>query len=202
MPGLKNLPLKSLYDFCGFKPNLSFVSREAIHIDLDKTTDTGQCPSCNKKQRWTEQIYERCIRDLDIAGKHCYLHFVQYKIRCPCSYRGIERLSFVDKYSRYSVAFEEYVAKLCEVMSIKEVSEIAGIDWRAIKQIDKKYLAKNKVGLEYTTPKKIGVDEVAHQKGHKYLTIVRDVDEHKVIWIGEKRKKEVKNECLFSLRND
>lgn len=184
------LPLKSLYDFRGFKPNFSFVSRKEIHIDLNRTSNTGQCPVCHRKQEWVELAYDRDIRDLDVAGKQCYLHFVQYKIRCFCGYRGIEELSFVDKYSRYSVAFEEYVARLCNTMSIKDVSEITSIDWRAVKQIDKKYLAKNKIGIEYANPVGIGVDEVAYQKGHKYLTIVRDIGLRRVIWIGENRKKE------------
>lgn len=184
------LPLKSLYDFCGFKPNLSVVSKQEIHVDLERTTTTGECPVCGKKLRWVEQAYQRCIRDSDVSGKQCFLHFLQYKIRCPCGYRGIEQLDFVDKYSRYSDTFEEYVARLCGLMSIKEVSGLTGVNWKAVKQIDKKYLAKNKIGLEYASPTRIGVDEVSYQKGHKYLTVVRDVDMRRVIWVGEKRKKE------------
>jgi len=185
------LPLKSLYDFRGFKPNFSVVSKREIHVDLERTTTTGQCPVCKKKLRWVEQAYSRCIRDLDISGRRCYLHFAQYKIQCPCSYRGIEQLDFVDKYSRYSNAFEEYIAQLCGKMCLTDVSEITGVSWRAVKQIDKKYLAKNLVGLEHSAPTRIGVDEVAHQKGHKYLTVVRDIDKHRVVWVGEGRKKEV-----------
>ncbi len=190
--GYRNLlPLKSLYDFCGFKPNFSVLSKEEIHIDLERTTTTGQCPVCGKKFRWVEQAYARCIRDLDIRNKHCHLHFVQYKIRCPCGYRGIEHLDFVDKYSRYSNALEEYIAQLCGVMSLSDVSKTTGMPWKAVKDIDKKYLAKNKVGLEHAFPTKIGVDEVAYQKGHKYLTVVRDIDAHRVIWVEKERKKEV-----------
>lgn len=185
------LPLKSLYNFRGFKPNFSVLSRQEIHIDLERTTITGQCPVCGKKLRWVEQAYRRCIRDLDISGKRCYLHFLQYKIRCPCGYRGIEHLDFVYKYSRYSSAFESYIARLCSMMSLTDVSGITGVPWKAVKSIDKKHLTKNKIGLEYFAPTRIGVDEVAHQKGHKYLTVVRDIDKHRVVWIGEGRKKEV-----------
>src|SRR3989338_8373537 len=184
------LPLKSLYDFCGFKPNLSVVSKQEIHADLERTTTTGQCLVCGKKLRWVEQAYQRCIRDLDVSGRHCFLHFPQYKIQCPCGYRVIEQLDFVDKYSRYSIAFEEFVARLCGLMSVKDAAGLMGVNWKAVKQVDKKYLAKNKIGLEYAIPTRIGVDEVSYQKGHKYLTVVRDVDKRRVIWVGEKRKKE------------
>lgn len=156
-------------------------------------------PCLWKKLRWVEQAYPRCVRDLDVAGKQCYLHFVQFKIRCSCGYRGVERLEFADKYSHYSNAFEEFVARLCDIMSLTDASKITFIPWRAVKQIDKKYLAKYKIGLEFSAPTRIGVDEVAHQKGHKYLTVVRDIDEHRVIWVGEGRKKEVLNSFFKEL---
>ena len=70
------------------------------------------------------------------------------------------------------------------------MSGLTRMNWKAVKQIDKKYLAKNKIGLGYANPTRIGVDEVSYQKGHKYLTVVRDVDKRRVIWVGEKRKKE------------
>jgi transposase len=47
--------------------------------------------------------------------------------------------------------------------------------------------------LKLRNPGKIGVDEIAYQKGHKYLTVVRDLDKGIVIWVHEGRKKETLN---------
>lgn len=44
--------------------------------------------------------------------------------------------------------------------------------------------------MAQANPVRIGVDEVAYQKGHNYLTIVRDIDLGKVIWVGFNRTKE------------
>jgi len=52
--------------------------------------------------------------------------------------------------------------------------------------------------LRNIKPVRIGVDEIAHEKGHKYLTIVRDLDAG-VIWVGEKRKKETLNQFFNEL---
>jgi len=37
--------------------------------------------------------------------------------------------------------------------------------------------------------KAIGVDEIAWQRGHRYLTLVYQIDEHckRLLWVGEKR---------------
>jgi len=75
-------------------------------------------------------------------------------------------------------------------MTLSDVSTITGLDWKTVKDIDKYYIKKRLVGLESLTPRRLGVDEVAYEKGHKYLTVVRDLDLNSVIWIGMNRKKE------------
>jgi transposase len=75
-------------------------------------------------------------------------------------------------------------------MTIKDVSTIVHLNWKTIKDIDKHYIGKQMEKLKNLNPKRIGVDEIAYEKGHKYLTIVRDLDINAVIWVGRKRKKE------------
>jgi len=119
-----------------------------------------------------------------------WITFHQFKIVCYCGYRGIEQLDFVDKYSFLTKAFEQYVALLCEKMSLKDVASLVRIDWKTAKHIDKKNLRKLIVPLSQLSPEAIGVDEIAYEKGHNYLTVVRDIITGAVIWIGIGRRKE------------
>jgi len=64
---------------------------------------------------------------------------------------------------------------------LKDVAEVLGIDWKAAKRIDKKYLNKLVTDLKSINPNKLGVDEISYRKGHKYLTVVRDLSLGKVI---------------------
>jgi transposase len=75
-------------------------------------------------------------------------------------------------------------------MTIKDVSEEIRIGWETAKNIDKENAKKYVVGLSEISPCRIGIDEIACEKGHKYLTVVRDVDLEKVIWVGKNRQKE------------
>lgn len=75
-------------------------------------------------------------------------------------------------------------------MTIKDTSEVVHLNWKTIKDIDKFYIRKQIENLKNINSKRIGIDEVAYHKGHKYLTVVRDLDLNAVIWIGIKRKKE------------
>ena len=82
------------------------------------------------------------------------------------------------------------MSKLCQLMSLRDVARVAEIDWKTDKRIDKKYLSRLVTGLESISPTKLGVDEIAYHKGHKYLTVVRDLTLGRVIWVGMGRKKE------------
>lgn len=75
-------------------------------------------------------------------------------------------------------------------MSIKDTAQLCRLNWKTVKNIDKKHLQKLVVPLSELNPRGIGVDEIAYEKGHRYLTIVRDLDLKRVIWIGNGRRKE------------
>lgn len=190
--------VEELYFYRGFKLCGINLVQKQIKIYLQRRRKTGACPKCATNCRKVEELYEREVRDLDFAGTPVFVIFTEVKINCRCGYRGVERLDFVDKYSSYTIRFEEYVAQLCEKMSLTDVCRMCNIAWRRAKAIDKKYLLKQVVDLSQIFPIRIGVDEVAYEKGHKYLTIVRDLDLGKVIWIGLTRKKESLDE-FFAL---
>lgn len=181
---LKILVCFAGYILCG----ISYESGDVV-VRLKKKRTTGDCPKCERRCSVIEN-YTRRIRDLDVWGKTCYIELETYHIKCKCGYYGIEKLDFLDKYSRYTKRFTEYVAMLCNGCTITKASEVAKIDWKTAKAIDKLQLKGLIKDLKKIKLKGIGVDEVACKKGHKYFTIVRDI-EGGVIWIGDGRKKEV-----------
>jgi transposase len=191
--------LKSVYDFNGFRIANLFLTEKELRIYLEKTHKTGVCPSCKKHCRYVEATYERTIRDLDFVTRKTEVTFQEYKITCICGYRGLELLDLVDKYSFYTKRFEEYTAAICEKTTVKDAAEICRIDWKTAKNIDKKALSKLKIDLAGLSPTAIGVDEVAYEKGHKYLTIVRELEGNRVIWIGIGRKKETLDTFFLEL---
>jgi transposase len=181
---------RKLFGFKGYKVHDVEGDEHRIIVFLENTRKTGDCPACGKRRSDIESTYNRTIRDLDIGMKKCFIVFWERKIRCTCSYRGIEKLDFVDRYSLYSKRFEDYVSRLCQLMSLVDVARVAEIGWKTAKHIDKKYLGRLVIGLESVSPTKIGVDEIAYCKGHNYLTVVRDLLLGRVIWVGIGRRKD------------
>jgi len=179
---------RGLYTFLGFVYNSIANNIDMIAVGLRKTRTTARCPRCGHRWPLTNENYPRFVRDLDIGTKRSYISFIENKILCTCGFRGYEKVDFVRPYSHCTIRFEEYIYRLCEKMTLSDISEITGLNWKTIKEIDIYYTKQRIESLHNLDPTRIGIDEVAYEKGHKYLTVVRDLDLNKVIWVGLERK--------------
>ena len=189
---------KQIFCFVGYIICGISVNTEKAVVTLKRTDEKCECPKCKRRCSIIE-VYTRTIRDMDISGRRCYIILETCHVKCSCGYYGIEKLDFLDKYARYTKRFVEYVAMLCQKMSLKDVAEIAGINWKTAKRIDKEELQKLVKNLKNANPKRIGVDEIAYEKGHKYITVVRDLDSERVIWVKEGRAKEDLDQFFIEL---
>ena len=185
---------RDLYVFRGFKYNQLIINEDVVHVFLKRTRKTVTCPKCGKRNKLSGEQYKRTLRDLDLANKKCFITYFEEKLNCKCGFRGYERLNFVRPYSHCTIRFEQSVYKLCEKMTIKDASEIADLNWKTVKDIDIFYISQQLEKIENLQPIRIGIDEIAYEKGHKYLTTIRDLDLNSVIWVGLNRKKETLDE--------
>ncbi len=193
-----SMVFRKMYNFRGFKINGMFTIGEELIVVLDHSRKRPVCPRCGRSVKQVEEEHVRVIRDLDVSGLRCYLQYPVCKVNCRCGHRGFEKIDFCREYSRCTIRFEEWVAGFCPHMSIKEVSTVVMLDWKTVKDIDKDCMRRQIIGLSDYQPRVLGVDEVAYAKGHHYLTVVRDLDENRVVWVGVGRK-EVTLDLFFAI---
>ena len=106
------------------------------------TTPLGfACSGCGQMSFWSWDCREARIRDLSVFEFKTYLVLDKHRANCPACGVKIEKLEFVDLYSRCTTRFEELVARLCRIASLKQVAELLDLNWKTV-AIDKKYLEK------------------------------------------------------------
>ena len=160
--------LKELYKFEGFSFEDIFKEENRMIIKQKKKGKTGTCPVCKKKRRKVIEVRERTIRDENISRKKCFILLKTYRILCKGCYRGMEKLDFILPGERFTERFAKHIYELCEKMTLKDAAKECMINWRTAKRIDKKKLKEKFKDLKGIAPKRIGVDEIAQEKGHKY----------------------------------
>jgi len=142
-------------------PRTNFVSAECwsgfTEIYLTHDLLDLRCSSCGRGHLPYHSLYrEQRYRDLPILGLVTYLVIDKYRVNCPNCGVKVEEFDFADTYSRHTKRFEAEVATLCRSMNLKEVATYFSLDWKTVKEIDKKYLQ-----IEFAMPKIYGVDPIS-----------------------------------------
>lgn len=70
-------------------------------------------------------------------------------------------------------------------MTIKDVAAHLGVSWDVIKNIQKCNLNRRFARPKLGKLKRIAIDEICIGKGHKYLTIVLDLESGAVVFVGD-----------------
>jgi len=141
-----------------------------------------RCPEC-RVTVGEGQVYRwRVLRDLDIGRRHIELRVRTYRIWCRTCGRPEVPCTLARQYARCTKRFEAHLFRLTRDSTVKAVATRMDIDWRTVKDAEVRYIRGllRKRNLDGIT--RIGIDEVSYEKGHKYLTLVTDLDGHRVIY--------------------
>jgi len=71
---------------------------------------------------------------------------------------------------------------------VKSAAALLRITWDEAWGLMARAVIRGRAAKAHAVPQYIGVDEKALAKGHQYMTLVSDLDEAKVEYIGEERE--------------
>jgi transposase len=92
---------------------------------------------------------------------------------------------FADPRRTYTRAFERYALELSRCMTILDVARHLGVSWDVVKDIQKRDLSRRYSRPKLKRLRRIAIDEIAVGKGHRYLTVVLDLESGAVVFVGD-----------------
>jgi len=168
------------------------ISVKAKMAQVDIVPDKRFHPRCYQCRSPSLKIHsqeERVIRDLNFASTWVWLHCQYRKVFCPSCKRILtEDLELFTPYQRVTKRLACYIYQLCKVLTVKEVADHLGLNWKTVRKIDKQFLEEEYGKTDYQGLRILAVDEIAIRKGHRYLTIVLDYLSGRVVWVGKHRR--------------
>ena len=170
--------------------NLTLV----LTITSKKSRDEGlTCRECAKTGVVPRKGEWRRIRCHDVGRMRCYVEVEVRRMRCPeCRKLFKEKLPFVTSLkARVTRAFEWLIVNERETASITDVAKKLGIDWRTVKDAEKRVLE-----AEYKTISLKGVTRI----GIEYITVVRDIDTGRVLNVSRGKGEAALKEFAYRLR--
>jgi transposase len=132
----------------------------------------------------------RKVRDLPIFEHPVELEVPRLRVACGRCGPKVELLEWLEPYARVTTRLAQSVARLCEVMPVKHVAEYFALNWKTVKEIDKRALRERLGPVDLEGVSVIGLDEFAIQRGHRYATVVIEPQSRRVLWVCRGRGRE------------
>lgn len=160
------------------------------HVDVYVKHPSGTrfaCPDCGQECAVYDHLAERVWRHLDSCQFLTYLHASPPRISCPEHGVRQARLPWAEEGSRFTHLFEVLAIDLLQAANIKRAAQILRISWDQAWHLMERAVLRGRAAKGVALPRKIGVDEKAIAKGHRYMTLVCDLEAATVEYIGEER---------------
>lgn len=178
--------LRNLLDFEQIRVCHFEFDEEGLILDVTPTTRVPRCSGCGQKApRIHDRNAGRTWRHLDMAGTRVLLRYdIQ---RCICERCGVrvEEVPWAAPGSMFTYSFEDQVGYLTQRLDKTSVSNLMRIAWRTVGDIAQRVVARHGPDDRLNDLTLIGVDELCYRKPNKYITIVTDHLQSRVVWIGQ-----------------
>ncbi len=190
------MQLKTILNFV--HPIKGFVY-ESIHWDSpgssfkvavrSRKNSRGICSCCGLSGSTYDHGHPRRFDFVPLWGLAVVLVYALRRINCPSCGVKVERVPWSTGKNRQTTALQVFLARWAQRLSWKETAAVFGVTWdsvfRAVRAVVGYGLAQR--SLDNVTA--IGVDEIAWRKGHRYLTLVYQIDAgcRRLLYIAEGR---------------
>lgn len=153
-----------------------------IYVEVVRKWDYAICPYCGCTADKVHQATPRKVEDLPIYGKRVMLIVNKRRFRClNCGKVFTESFESIERRGRRTIRYERYLYKRGKKVSLKELSLQEGIKYSTCRRIW--YRRANRETRSRVRPvvRVMGMDEFSRERGHKFNTVITDVENRKLI---------------------
>jgi transposase len=144
-----------------------------------------RCSACGSREVIRRGGNYRTFRTVPIGGKGVLIGLEVPRLGCKCGAVRQAELGFAEPRRRHTKAFARYALDLLRSMTIQDVARHLGVGWDTIKEIQKQDLQQRFGRPKLKHLRQIAIDEISIGHGHRYLTVVLDLDSGAVVFVSE-----------------
>jgi len=158
----------------------------AVIFTIRQRPESLRCPCCGSRDLIRKGQVHRRLRTVPIGKKTVWFCAIIQRVHCmACNVIRQAKLGLADERRSYTKIFERYVIELSQHMTIKDIATHLNAGWDVIKDIQKRHLMKRFAKPPLKRLRQIAIDEISVKKGHRYLTIVMDLESGAVVFVGD-----------------
>jgi transposase len=169
------------------------TGRPTIEVEVHaRKNGRAICSGCGCRRAGYDRLRERRFEFVPLWGIAVYFVYALRRVDCPTCGVTAERVPWAVGKSRLTTRYRWFLARWAKRLSWQEVASIFQTTWRNVYESVKQAVFWG-VGHQDLGPiGAIGVDEIQWQRGHRYLTLVYQIEEgmKRLLWVAQERTEE------------
>lgn len=162
-----------------------------LDVDVQEcSASRGVCGGCGKRRPGYDRQPMRRYEFLPLWGIRVFFRYAPRRLECKrCGIR-VEALPWALGKRPLTNAYAWHLAKWAKRLSWSEVARAFHTSWHHVFESVDMAVTWRLAHRNLEGVRAIGIDEIAWRKGHKYLTLVYQIDagSKRLLWIGKDRK--------------
>jgi transposase len=177
--------------FPGFVYEGARFSADRTWIEVRVRPRSGSqptCSGCQQRRPAYDHLDERRFEFIPVWGFLVFLLYRMRRVNCRGCGVVVEQVPWGSGKHQLTKVYMQFLAHWARKLSWKEVAESFQTSWEkvcdSVEYVVQWGLAHRTLGPIFA----IGVDEIQYAKGHKYLTLVYQIDDlTRLLWVGKER---------------
>lgn len=140
-------------------------------------------------------------RALDLGTVPVFLEAESPRVRCAEHGPTVAAVAWARHGARHTLEFDQTVTWLARYCARQIVSWLFRVAWETVGSIIARVMSDmDALGPDrFDNVRRIGIDEVSYQRGHRYLVVVVNHANGQLLWVGKGRSKKTLGEFFTAL---
>lgn len=150
------------------------------------------CSGCDKPGPGYDTQRLRYFEFVPLWGILVFFAYAMRRVDCPRCGVKVEKVPWAQGKSPTTTTYAWFLARWAKLLSWKQVATTFRTTWDTVHRAVQLAVTWGLEHRDLTGIRSLGVDEVAWHRGHDYLTVVYQLDEHcrRLLWVGIDRTTE------------
>lgn len=166
---------------------------QGAHVEVEirpRANSRPRCSGCRQPGPGYDTLPRRLFEFVPLWGLRVFFLYAPRRVQCPqCGIR-VEALPWAPGKRHLTTTFSWFLARWAKRLSWSEVAEAFHTTWDHVFAAVEMAVEWGRSHLCLEGVEALGIDEIQWQRGHRYLTLVYQIDADckRLLWIGQDRK--------------
>ena len=165
--------------------------RPSLEVELRaRANSRARCSGCGRSGSAYDRLPARRFEFVPLWGIKVFFVYALRRVACGSCGIRVEAIPWAQGKHRLTTTYAWFLAGWAKRLSWTGVSEAFRTTWGTVFRAVEMAVAWGRAHRNLEGIGAIGIDEIQWQRGHKYLTLVYQIDDHcrRLLWVGQERK--------------